>query len=131
MKAHGYPRPQFRRKEWANLNGIWDFALDIDAKWGSPVEVQWDSSILVPFAPETERSGVGYTGFFQNCWYRRTFECEMPQQDYRLILHFGAVDYAATVWVNQRLAGKHAGGYTPFQFDITHLLNPDIRRQEI
>jgi len=121
---HGYPRPQLRRKDWTSLNGQWDFAMDVDAKWSTPEEVEWTSKIEVPYAPETERSGVNDRGLYRACWYRRTFELPMSLgEDERLILHFGAVDHQATVWVNGTLATTHVGGYTPFDVDITALLS--------
>src|SRR5690606_12673524 len=86
--------------------------------------------IQVPFAPETPASGIGHTGFFDACWYRRTFSRPEITPDQRLILRFGAVDYAATVWVNGQIAAMHEGGYTPFHADITSLLT-DAAEQEI
>lgn len=115
----GYPRPQLRRGEWFSLNGTWDFALDEAAQIRGPREVPWDRTILVPFAPETARSGVHYTGFFRACWYRRTFVAPTCNPSQRLILHFGAVDYEASVWIDGALATEHEGGYTPFEVDIT------------
>jgi beta-galactosidase/beta-glucuronidase len=119
--GRGYPRPQFRRHTWISLNGEWDFALDEDAVRRHPADVEWSSRIRVPFAPETETSGIGHTGFFRACWYRRV--CELPPcaPGERWLLHFGAVDWAATVWVNGAYTGEHEGGYTPFVFDITDL----------
>jgi beta-galactosidase/beta-glucuronidase len=126
---HGYPRPQLERPEWLNLNGTWDFALDPDAKWKLPPEVAFDSQIVVPFSPETQASGIGNPGFYRACWYRRTFEApEFGTQ--RLILHFGAVDHSAKVWVNGNLATEHEGGYTPFEVDVTEYLIPG-KPQEI
>src|SRR4030095_9463370 len=74
-----------------------------------------------PFAPESPLSGVGHTGFFRACWYRR--RCELPLRDpgERWSLIFGGVDWHATVWINGICAGEHSGAYTPFTFDITHL----------
>src|SRR4051812_37205469 len=118
----GYPRPQLEREEWTNLNGEWDFAIDAKGEVLSPEEVKWDSTILVPFAPETPASGVRDTGFYDAVWYRREFEAPKLREDQRLILHFGAVDANATVWVNGRMAVQHEGGYTPFQADVTELL---------
>src|SRR5206468_7942542 len=80
------------------------------------------TTINVPFSPETALSGVENTGFFKAVWYRRTFEAPELGNSARLILHFGAVDYCAKVWVNGQLAGEHEGGYTPFWADITDLL---------
>ncbi|HPC23839.1 MAG TPA: glycoside hydrolase family 2 TIM barrel-domain containing protein [Phycisphaerae bacterium] len=121
-KQIGYPRPQLRRANWTPLNGRWDFALDRDARWSEPRQVRWDKTIVVPFAPETTASGIGEEGFFHACWYRRQFERPLLQPGERLILHFGAVDFAAQVWVNGCMAVRHEGGYTPFSADITDLL---------
>ncbi|HEX6292191.1 MAG TPA: glycoside hydrolase family 2 TIM barrel-domain containing protein [Herpetosiphonaceae bacterium] len=119
--AHAYPRPQLERKNWTSLNGTWDFALDPAAAWVRPDQVAWNASIAVPFSPEAEASGIGDTGFYRACWYRRSFDA--PELDTnRLILHFGAVDYAATVWLNGRMIARHEGGYTPFKIDITDYL---------
>lgn len=129
----GYPRPQLRRSEWFSLNGQWDFALDADAEWRLPDEVPWQEQekISVPFSPETAASGIENTGLFRAVWYRRRFHApELPQQQ-RLILHFGAVDYHATVWVDGSLAIEHEGGYTPFHADITDLLKDDVIDHEI
>jgi beta-galactosidase/beta-glucuronidase len=117
--GRGYPRPQLRRNSWYSLNGLWDFAFDADGQVENADEVNWSDSVAVPFAPEAPASGIGYTGFFRVCWYRR--RCELPslQPGERWILHFGAVDWRATVWINSGYAGDHEGGYTPFSFDIT------------
>jgi beta-galactosidase/beta-glucuronidase len=125
---HGraYPRPQLQRDSWYSLNGLWDFALDPDAVWRNADEVRWSEQIMVPFAPEAPSSGIGETGFFRACWYR--CRCELPPRDStdRWILHFGAVDWSATVWINGVYAGTHEGGYTPFSFDVTDRVNgPD------
>jgi beta-galactosidase/beta-glucuronidase len=118
-KPGTYPRPQLRRDSWMSLNGPWDFALEPNHRWTHPIEVVWDRVILVPFSPETARSGVGETGFIEACWYRRVIEPPQLSMNERLLLHFGAVDYQATVWVDGSLAGQHEGGYTPFTVDIT------------
>ena len=120
-EGRAYPRPQLRRERWWSLNGPWEFAFDPDAAWRLPNEVQWSHRIRVPFAPEAPASGIGHRGFFRACWYRRT--CDLPERDAgeRWILHFGAVDYAATVWINGSYATVHEGGYTPFSIDITDL----------
>ena len=117
--ARGYPRPQLRRARWTCLNGTWDFALDIDPVVMLPSEVSFDRTIVVPFAPETSRSGISDTGFHRSCWYRRRVSVGNLLSDRRLILHFGAVDYEATVFVDGRCVGHHEGGYTPFSVDIT------------
>ncbi|HWQ56752.1 MAG TPA: glycoside hydrolase family 2 TIM barrel-domain containing protein [Bryobacteraceae bacterium] len=123
--AHGYPRPQLERAEWFSLNGEWDFVLDCDARWTLPDQVEWNGTIEVPFSPEVPASGVHDTGYFRSCWYRRRFDVPDLAQGRRLLLHFGAVDYAATVWVNGKLAASHEGGYTPFFRDITDFLVPE------
>jgi beta-galactosidase/beta-glucuronidase len=122
VSAHRHPRPQRRRPRWTSLDGLWDFSLDPLGRRQTPDDVVWNATIRVPFAPETPASGVGETGFFTACWYRRTFDAPSLAPDERLLLHFGAVDYAATVWVNGALAARHEGGYTPFHADITPFL---------
>lgn len=125
LNTDPHPRPQLERAGWISLNGEWDFALDIHGKACCVEDIQWDKKIRVPFAPETKASGVGYTDYFQGCWYRRQFRAPTLQAGERLRLHFGAVDYTATVWVNGKKAVSHEGGYTPFTADITDLLNDD------
>jgi beta-galactosidase/beta-glucuronidase len=120
---HGYPRPQLVRREWQSLNGPWDFWLDEHGAIESAERIEWNSTIHVPFAPETDASGVGRTDLFKACWYRRRIALEPLAEGARVLLHFGAVDYRATVWVNGRLAVQHEGGYTPFTADITGLLD--------
>ena len=85
----------------------------------------WSDSIRVPFAPETPASGVGDTGLFRVCWYRRRFDAPNISDGQRVVLHFGAVDYAAVVWVNGRVVAQHEGGYTLFSADVTDFLHPD------
>ena len=97
---HGYPRPQLERAEWFDLDGEWEFSLDPDAVWKLPDQPDWKARIRVPFSPETSASGIGNTGFFRACWYRRQFDAPELRPGERLILHFCAVDYSATVWVN-------------------------------
>ena len=120
---HGYPRPQLVRREWESLNGPWEFWLDEHGAVESADHVGWNSTIQVPFAPETEASGIGRTELFKACWYRRRIALAPLTQGERVLLHFGAVDYRATVWVNGRLAVQHEGGYTPFTAEITGLLD--------
>jgi beta-galactosidase/beta-glucuronidase len=123
-QVHGYPRPQLQREHWISLDGLaWDFAIDAEAKWARPDEVAFDRKIRVPFSPDTPLSGVHDTGLYKCVWYRRSFAAPAREADQRLILHFGGVDYAASVWVNDELAVRHEGGYTPFSVDITDLLN--------
>lgn len=129
--THGYPRPQLRREGTVNLNGPWQFALDPDAPWSTPADVRWDSTIEVPFAPESPASGIANTTMFRACWYQRAGRIPRPPEDRRVVLHFGAVDHHATVWVNGQLAVSHEGGYTPFSVDITELLSSQTESQVI
>jgi Glycosyl hydrolases family 2, TIM barrel domain/Glycosyl hydrolases family 2, sugar binding domain len=121
VDAHGrgYPRPQLRRASWVSLNGLWEFAVDRHAAWRHPREVSWNARIQVPFSPETAQSGIGDTSFLRACWYSTPLVLPTIAEGDRILLHFGAVDYAATVWIDGRCLGGHEGGYTPFTFDIT------------
>lgn len=124
MNQFEYPRPQLVRDNWINLNGKWRFTFDDELRYAQPEDVaEWTHEINVPFAVETEMSGIQDTGFHRAVWYQREFEI-MPNNK-RTILHFGAVDYAARVWVNGRLVAEHEGGHTPFQADITGSMNAD------
>ena len=118
-RIHAYPRPQLQRANWTSLNGPWAFSLDPGAQWARPQNVSWDRTITVPFSPETSRSGIGDLGFYRSCWYRRELQSPPLAEDERMLLHFGAVDYAATVWIQGSIAARHEGGYTPFSVDIT------------
>ncbi|MET0857144.1 MAG: glycoside hydrolase family 2 TIM barrel-domain containing protein [Telluria sp.] len=124
MSEFMYPRPQLVRDSWQSLNGSWDFAFDDERRFSSPADpIDWRRRILVPFAPEASASGIGDTGYHQSCWYRREFDIE--RGDDRVILHFGAVDYSARVWVNGIFVVEHMGGHTPFSADISEALNID------
>jgi hypothetical protein len=120
--AHGYPRPQLQRGDWWSLNGPWDCAIEHERRWLRPADVVWDRTIVVPFAPESAASGIGHTGFMKGVWYRRTLEIPPTPEGERLILHFGAVDYRATVWLDDVVVARHEGGYSPFEADITDLV---------
>src|SRR6185312_16021519 len=89
-----------------------------------PEQVEWTHKIRVPFAPETPASGIGRTDFYAGVWYQREFQVPQPPRNGRLLLHFEAVDFAATVWVNGRRMIRHDGGYTPFVGDITEVVTP-------
>jgi hypothetical protein len=91
--GRGYPRPQLRRDTWYSLNGEWEFALDPAGEWRVPEQVRWDDVIRVPFSPETTASGIGNTGFYQACWYRRRLTAPALADGQRLLLRFGAVDH--------------------------------------
>jgi beta-galactosidase/beta-glucuronidase len=126
MSSTPYPRPQLQRSSWVDLNGDWRFTYDDKLVYRRPADItEWPLRIRVPFAPETARSGIGDTGFHQACWYEREFDCEWEPVDLhrsRVILHFGAVDYHAKVWINDVLVVEHEGGHTPFSADITRAL---------
>ena len=125
-----HPRPQFQRDRWQSLDGPWDFAIDRDLAWSNPPEVVWNAEITVPFAPETPASGIHERSAFSACWYRRAFDDVRATNEEHLILHFGAVDFEATIWVNGQIACRHEGGYTSFSADITDLLR-DSGPQEV
>jgi beta-galactosidase/beta-glucuronidase len=123
VDAHRYPRPQLERTDWTNLNGSWRFKTDNQCRWTLPSQVDWDTTtILVPFSPETPASGVAHTEFIKSCWYQKRIDKPESAENQRVVLHFGAVDWKASVWVNDKLAVVHEGGYTPFFADITDLL---------
>jgi beta-galactosidase/beta-glucuronidase len=113
----GYPRPQLRRQTWVSLNGEWDFAIDRAGQWTHPRQVQWGHHILVPFSPEAPASGIGDTSYYSACWYRTTINLP-TRPNHRWLLHLGAVDYRAVIWLNGVMACSHEGGYTPFSVDL-------------
>ena len=119
-----YPRPDMVRSEWLNLNGIWEFGIGAENEKTDPF-MPLDKKITVPFCPESALSGVGETGFMKSVFYRRTFVLPQSFRGRRVLLRFGAADYAAYVYVNGAFAGSHRGGYTPFCFDITGLVSKD------
>src|SRR4051812_26097973 len=115
-----YPRPQLVRKEWQNFNGLWDYAI---TEKGAAKPDMWDGKILVPFCIESALSGVGKTvSKDQNLWYRRTVLVPPSWKGQRLLLHFQAVDFEATVFVNGKELGTHRGMSDPFSFDVTDAL---------
>ncbi|WP_059045761.1 glycoside hydrolase family 2 protein [Paenibacillus rubinfantis] len=117
-----YPRPQFVRNEWMNLNGEWDFRFDDQnvgetEKWQE--QLAGTHKIKVPFTYETKASGIGVEEFHTRVWYSRRVAIPKEAEGKRVILHFQAVDYLAKVWVNGELAGGHQGAYAAFSLDIT------------
>ena len=114
-----YPRPALRRDSCENLNGLWQYAITASAEHPSA----WDGSILVPYSPEAEASGVGRTLQPGQWLHYHRFFAPPAGEGGRVLLHFGAVDHACAVQVNGHLVGGHRGGYWPFSFDITDQLN--------
>ncbi|MDQ3817810.1 MAG: glycoside hydrolase family 2 [Acidobacteriota bacterium] len=126
-----YPRPQFVRREWLNLNGEWEFAFDDENKgrdlgwhFGLPL----DKRIIVPFPYQSEASGVNDKSVHENVWYARDFEVPADWRGQNVLLHFGAVDYRATVWINGKEVGHNQGGHVPFQFNISPFLTMGTNR---
>ncbi len=114
-----YPRPQMVREDWKNLNGLWDYAITPRGA----AQPEFEGKILVPFGIESALSGVKRPLQPDEwLWYHRNFTIPEEWSDQRILLHFGAVDWECTVWVNEQEVGCHQGGYLPFYFDITDQL---------
>ncbi len=125
-----YPRPQMRREDWTCLNGWWEYGICPVGEAGRIAEP--DGSILVPFSPETSRSGVERTlepG--EILWYRRTIENLQVPEGRRLLLHFGAVDERCTVYWNGHKVGSHRNGYLSFSFDVTEYVTPGTNELKV
>ena len=134
MEFSNHPNPQFERTDWRDLSGLWRFAYDDAHAWHLPEEVTFDREIIVPFAPESLASGIGDTSFHSVVWYALDLKLkphELVSLGSRLLLHFGAVDYSARVWVNGQLIGEHRGGHTPFCLDLTQVQRRDSTTLEI
>lgn len=120
-----HPRPDRKRNDWINLNGVWDFEMD-NGRCGVYKNFyerdRLDGTITVPFSPESVLSGVGYTDFINAVWYRRDIDIPAEWKGKRVIFHIDACDYATTLYVNGQKVGTHRGGYISFQFDITDYL---------
>ena len=120
-----YPRPQFERQDWVNLNGEWSYTFDFV---GSGMEKKlyeskgFDGKITVPFCPESSLSGVGYTDFINNIWYQRTIQMPAEWAGRNILLNFGAVYYNSAIYIDGKLAGRHFGGSTSFALDITQFV---------
>ncbi|NMX02489.1 glycoside hydrolase family 2 protein [Mobiluncus mulieris] len=124
-----YPRPQFAREKWVNLNGTWDFCFDdqdlgLKELWFLPNK-QFDMRINVPFVYESELSGIDSQEQHDIIWYKRVFDAPNLYDSQHLILHFGAIDYHAKVFLNGHLVTEHWGGETPFSADITPFLSAE------
>lgn len=127
-----YPRPSLRREQWLSLDGTWQFAYDdadvgLGQGWFTGAPERFTRQIVVPFPPESPASGIGDTGRHRVLWYRRTLPAgacatEDDDEHRRVLLHFGAVDYRAQVWLDGQLVATHVGGQTPFSADLTDVL---------
>ncbi len=122
-----YPNPQFKRNDWRNLNGEWDFLIDMSVTGKErgfylPDCTAFDKKIIVPFCPESSLSGIGHKDFMNSVWYRRKVSITSEESEKRTILHIGACDYKTEIFVNGKSVGTHIGGYVPFEFDITDFL---------
>ena len=118
-----HPKPQFMRENWLNLNGEWQFEIDnsnsgTDRKFFENGK-ELSGVINVPFCPESKLSGIENVDFMSAVWYKREFCLTAEQLKSRVVLHFGAVDYEATVYINGKKCGSHKGGYVSFSFDIS------------
>lgn len=118
-----HPKPQFMRENWLNLNGEWQFEIDSGNSGAErklfEASQEFSQKINVPFCPESKLSGVENVDFMNSVWYKREFEITEKQLEGRIVLHFGAVDYKTTVYINGNKCGSHKGGYVSFSFDIT------------
>jgi len=126
-----YPRPQFVRATWVNLNGQWEFAFDDEDAgsahgWHLGVELQ--KRITVPFPYQSALSGIADTAVHPIIWYARSFEIPANWLGMNVLVHFGAVDYQCTVWVNGHEVGHNRGGHTPFHFNVAPYINAGINR---
>lgn len=118
-----HPKPQFMRENWQNLNGKWQFEFDRGSSGVSrglfEENANFSRVINVPFCPESKLSGIGETDFVNSVWYKREFDITAKQLDGDILLHFGAVDYEAVIYINGKECGRHKGGYVSFYVDIT------------
>ncbi len=122
-----HPNPNFKRANYQILNGEWDFMLDLgnsgENRGMFKNDAVFTDKITVPFCVESELSGIGYKDFIPAVWYRRKINITKEQLEKRIFIIFGAVDFHATLYVNEKRVGEHFGGYTTFKFEITKYLN--------
>ncbi len=125
-----HPKPQFMRESFRNLNGSWGFEFDFSKSACERGVLESDTplqnEINVPFCPESKLSGINYTDFIPACIYRKEFMLDESEMSGNIFLHFGAVDYKATVYLNGVCVGTHKGGYSSFDFDITRFCRQGI-----
>ncbi len=121
-----YPRPQFVRPDWLCLNGEWQFEFDQGDSGleRGILDRALSGSIIVPFCPESELSGVGNHDFHSAVWYRRKVVIPKAWTGRKVLLHFQAIDYDATVWVDGIEVGRHRGGFSPFTCDLSGVAEP-------
>ncbi len=122
-----YPRPQFERSEWVNLNGEWTYAFDFGRtgnEKGYRESKGFTDKITVPFCPESKLSGVQYTDFINTIWYHRTITVPSAWSGQTVLLHFGASDYETSIYINGKYVDKHFGGGSSFAVDITKFAEP-------
>lgn len=117
-----YPRPQFERTDWKNLNGEWSYTFDFSktgSEKGYRSSTGFDRKISVPFCPESKLSGVGFTDFIETMWYQRTIEIPETWKGKKVFIHFGAVDYQSELAIDGKVVGTHFGGTCSFAYDIS------------
>ena len=127
MPRAEYPRPQFEREHWQNLNGEWTYELDpvqTGHERGMMNSVGFDGRIIVPFAPESELSGVGHKEFIPSIWYQREITVPQAWEGKDILLNFGAVYYVSEIYVDGKFVDRHHGGSDSFTVDITKFVKP-------
>jgi beta-galactosidase/beta-glucuronidase len=127
MPRPEYPRPQFERAEWKNLNGAWTYAFDFDKTGlgkGFITSNGFKDQIIVPFCPESKLSGIEYKDFIEEMWYQRKLEIPGSWSDKKIMIHFGGVDYQSDLYIDGKKAGAHWGGTSSFSYDITNYVTP-------
>ncbi len=121
-----YPRPQFERADWRNLNGEWSYTFDFSktgSEKGYRSSIGFEKKIIVPFCPESQLSGVGFTDFIETMWYHRVIEIPSSWKGKKVLLHFGAVDYQSELSIDGEVVGTHFGGTASFSYDITAFIS--------
>jgi beta-galactosidase/beta-glucuronidase len=122
-----YPRPQFERTEWKNLNGPWSYTFDFDKTGlgkGFIASTGFKDQIMVPFCPESKLSGIEYKDFIEEMWYQRKIEVPKTWSGKKIMIHFGGVDYQSELYIDGKKAGSHWGGTSSFSHDISDYITP-------
>ena len=124
-----HPKPQWERNQWMNLNGLWDFKFDHgnsgEARKLYSSDASYSQQINVPFCPESVLSGIGYTGFIRQCFYKKSFTVPAEWKNKRIWLNFGGSNPTTEIWLNGELIGEHHSPLVPFGFDITERVDFD------